>query len=261
MVKLNNDITIYNEDCIDTMKKIKNNSIDMIITSPPYNKIRNYHNDSYNFNDISKELYRIIKIGGVLIWIIKDQRIDYSLTGTSFENVLQFKKIGFKFLDTMIWKKAGFTNLNQCLYKYPDNNEFIFVLCKSKPTIFTPIKDRKNIHKALHTIHIRNKNGFMYKKTNKTIIPNEYGIRMNIWEFNGGKSDIHPAVYPVKLISDLIISWTNKDELIYDPFIGSGTTAIACLQNKRKCLGSEISFIYYHKSIVRIKNFLKESNK
>jgi site-specific DNA-methyltransferase (adenine-specific) len=263
MVKLNNNITIYNEDCINTMKKIKNNSIDMILTSPPYDNIRNYHNNCYNFIDTSKELFRIIKIGGVLIWIIKDQVNNYNKTGTSFENVLNFKKIGFNYIDTMIWKKPGFTALKQCTYKYPDNYEFIFILSKDKPMVFNPIKDRKNITAFLkiNKIRIRVKNGIIYKpeKNNINKITQEYGIRTNIWENNTSSSGIHPATFPINLISDLITSWTNTNELVYDPFIGSGTTAIASLQNDRKCIGSEVSFIYYSKCIARIKNFIKEN--
>jgi site-specific DNA-methyltransferase (adenine-specific) len=265
MVKLNNNnITIYNEDCINTMKKIKNNSIDMILTSPPYDNIRNYHNSCYDFISISKELFRIIKIGGALIWIVKDQVKNYNKTGTSFENVLNFKKIGFNYVDTMIWQKYGFTALKQCIYKYPDNYEFIFILSKGKLMVFNPIKDRKNVHaleKINNNISIRRKNNILYKgkaKNNSKIIQ-EFGIRTNIWKNNASKSGIHPATFPVNLISDLIISWTNENELIYDPFIGSGTTAIASLQNNRKCIGSEISFIYYSKCITRIKNSIKEN--
>ena len=86
---------IYNENCLDTMAKMPDNFIDLTVTSPPYDNLRNYNGYSFDFESIAKELYRVTKEGGVVVWVVGDATINGSETGTSFRQALYFKEIGF----------------------------------------------------------------------------------------------------------------------------------------------------------------------
>jgi len=237
---------IYNENCLDTMSRMPDCFVDLTVTSPPYDDIRSYNGYSFDFEKIAKELYRVTKKGGIIIWIVGDATVNGSETGTSLKQALFFKKIGFNLHDTMIWNKCGFSAVGALSVRYAQVFEYMFVLSKGKPVSFNPIKDRKTKHggkKASGTI--RQKDGTT-KPMSKVMVINEYGQRYNIWEQppqrQSGKC--HPAPFPEQLASDHILSWSNEGNLIYDPFMGSGTTAKMAMQNNRNYIGSEISKEY-----------------
>jgi site-specific DNA-methyltransferase (adenine-specific) len=238
---------IYNESCLNTIKKMPTNFIDLIVTSPPYDNLRDYKGYKFNFKNIANELYRVVKPGGVIVWIVSDQIIEGSKSGTSFKQALYFKKCGFNIHDTIIWSKDTFS--------YPDSNryrntfEFMFILSKGKPKTYNPIKDRKNKY-AGHKVHgtSRLANGNTFKKLNdkKTLVA-DYGVRFNVWNISTEKNSKkygHPAMFPMQIALDHILSWSNVNDLIYDPFMGSGTTALASLKLNRNYIGSEISKEY-----------------
>lgn len=102
MLELNK---IYNMDCISGMKLIEDNSIDLVVTSPPYDGLREYNGYSFDFENTAKELYRIVKDGGVVVWVVGDATINGSETGTSFRQALYFMSCGFNLHDTMIYQK------------------------------------------------------------------------------------------------------------------------------------------------------------
>lgn len=240
---------IYNENCLDTMVRMPDNFIDLTVTSPPYDGLRNYNGYSFDFESIAKELFRVTKEGGVVVWIVGDATIKGSETGTSFKQVLFFKEIGFNIHDTMIWEKSTFSAVGALKFRYAPVFEYMFILSKGKIQTFNPIKDKKNIHFGVaHHGTIRQKNGDTKevngKKKNKTIA--EYGQRHNVWKINEEKSlnKLHPAVFPEQLAHDHIISWSNENNLVYDPFMGSGTTAKMSIVNNRNYIGSEISSEY-----------------
>ena len=141
MIELNK---IYNEDCLITMAKMPDNYIDLTVTSPPYDNLRNYNGYSFDFQSIAKELYRVTKSGGVVVWIVADATINGSETGTSFKQALYFKEIGFNLHDTMIWNKANFTAVGSLKTRYASVFEYMFILTKGKIKTFNPIKDRLN---------------------------------------------------------------------------------------------------------------------
>lgn len=237
---------IYNEDCLHGLKRLEDCCIDMCITSPPYDNLRDYHNNTLNFKSIAKELFRVLKHGGTIIWIIADATINGSETGTSFKQALYFMEAGFLLNDTMIWDKGAFRFPHKV--RYVDCFEYMFVFTKGKPKLVNLLKDRKNKY-AGQLIHgtFREKDGSMTKKSghNKKVI-RENGVRFNVWKiFNVGKrGQEHPAIFPKQLVKDHLLSWSKERDLILDCFMGSGTTALACIELSRDFIGFEISEEY-----------------
>lgn len=257
-MEINNKI--YNEDCLVTMSKMEDNYIDLTITSPPYDELRTYNGYSFKFEDVAKELYRVTKNGGVVVWVVGDATINGSESGTSFRQALFFKEIGFNLHDTMIYQKANFSNPS--INRYHQIFEYMFIFCKGSPKTFNPIKDRLNITQggSVGKNTTRQKDGSLKVNTKRT--NDKYGMRYNIWRMktvgqeNMGKSLPHPAMFPMQLVKDHIISWSNEGDLVYDPFIGSGTTAIVSINLGRNYIGSDISKEYCDIAEQRVKELL-----
>jgi len=248
---------IYNENCLDTMARMPDGVIDLTVTSPPYDNLRTYNGYEFDFEPIARELYRVTKKGGVVVWVVGDATINGSETGTSFRQALYFKEIGFN-LETMVWEKMG----NGCLgsnYFYGQNFEFMFVLVKEVPRVVNLLKDRRNVQLA-GTVNTANGRLIEGKGANRTIIRQEYGIRHNIWKVNPQQLSQHPAPFPEQLAKDHILSWSNEDDLVYDPFMGSGTTAKAAHQLKRNWIGSEISSEYVELANKRLEPYLMQES-
>tara|TARA_R110002096_G_scaffold290436_1_gene484745 strand:- start:26 stop:787 length:762 start_codon:yes stop_codon:yes gene_type:complete len=246
----------YNENCLDTMAKMKDNYIDLTVTSPPYDNLRDYKGYSFDFESIAKELYRVTKEGGVVVWIVGDATIKGSETGTSFKQALYFMECGFKLNDTMIWNKGSFSAVGALKARYAPVFEYMFIFTKGKARSFNPIKDRPNKWAGEKRKHVmfRQKNGAIIKTSGSKI--NEFGQRFNVWNLPPAKNrDIkHPAIFPEQLANDHIISWSNENDIVYDPFMGSGTTAKMAILNKRNWMGSEMSEEYCEIIEQRIKN-------
>lgn len=244
-------IDLHLGDCLEVMKTLLGNSIDLTVTSPPYDNLRNYNGYCFDFEGIAKELYRVTKDGGVVVWVVGDATINGSETGTSFRQALYFKEIGFNLHDTMIYQKNNFANPSS--NRYHQIFEFMFVLSKGKPKSFNPIKDRKNVcfgESNWGTNKARQKDG-SFKERQKKIV-SEYGMRYNIWEFMTSKGFAtkdnfaysHPAIFPEKVAYDHIFSWSNEGDTVLDCFLGSGTTGKVAKQLNRKFIGIEISQEY-----------------
>ena len=229
-------------DCLQVMKGIPDKSVDMVLTSPPYDNLRDYKGYTFNFEGIAKEIYRVLKEGGVCVWIVGDATIKGSETGTSFKQALYFKDIGFNLHDTMIWNKGCFSAVGALRNRYAPVYEYMFIISKGYPKSFNPIKDRKTIHggkKVNGTV--RNKDGSM-KPFSKEVTVNEYGQRFNIWEQSPQRqTGGHPAPFPEKLAEDHILSWSNEGDIILDPMAGSGTTLKMAKKNNRNYIGIEIA--------------------
>jgi len=235
-------------DCLETMKVLSDNSIDLTVTSPPYDNLRTYNgNLQWDFENIARELYRITKQGGVVVWIVSDQTIKGSESGTSFKQALYFKEIGFNLHDTMIWAKDTFNFPDKT--RYGQSFEYMFVFSKGKPKVINIINDRKNkwFGTKVHGTS-RNPDGIVFQKANhnKTTVK-EFGMRFNIWNMPSEKNNktSHPAVFPIKLIIDHILSWSNENDTILDPFMGSGTTGLACKELGRDFIGIELDKQYF----------------
>jgi site-specific DNA-methyltransferase (adenine-specific) len=252
---------IYNENCLDTMSKIPDGFIDLTVTSPPYDNLRSYNGYSFDFKSVAKELYRITKLGGVVVWVVGDATVYGSETGTSFKQALFFKEIGFNIHDTMIWNKGKFSAVGALKTRYGQVFEYMFILSKGNIKVFNPIKDRVNkTAGSLVSGRIRQADGTMKPKSTIGNITPEYGQRFNIWEQCPQQgNNKHPAPFPEQLSKDHIISWSNPYDIIYDPFMGSGTTAKMALVNKRNFIGSEISKEYCKIAEERIAPYLAQT--
>jgi len=247
---------LYNENCLDTMKRMEDNFIDLTVTSPPYDNLRNYNGYEFDFESIAKELYRVTKKGGVVVWVVGDATINGSETGTSFKQALYFKEIGFNLHDTMIYvKNSAPVNTN----RYENGFEYMFVFTKNGLNTFNAIKEKKlwEDNRKIKA-YKRDKCGIMEKRgVSKSLLK----IKNNLWKyFSGGgqTSDSfahnHPAIFPEQLAEDHIYSWSNENDLVYDCFMGSGTTAKMAIKLGRNFIGSEMSEEYCKIANKRIDN-------
>lgn len=234
-------------NCVDFMQnQMEAESVDLTITSPPYDNLRDYNGYEFDFEAIAKGLYRVTKEGGVVVWVVNDATVGGEETGTSFRQALYFKEIGFRLHDTMIFAKPAFHRADQTRY-YPAF-EYMFVLSKGKPKTINLINDRKNVGiKGKVTLKRRDRDeAETFDRSN-----NEYGRRRNIWEYKVGyactKDRIayeHPAIFPEKLALDHISSWSNEGDLVFDPMCGSGTVGKMALKYNRQFIGVDISQEY-----------------
>lgn len=234
----------YNENNLDTMARMPDCFVDLVVTSPPYDNLRDYKGYSFEFEKIAKELFRVVKDGGVVVWVVGDSTKDGCESGTSFRQALYFIEVGFG-LETMIYKKRAVASKGS-KYLYEQSFEYMFMLTKGKvPKTVNLIKDQKNKYFG----HSTRPNKVMADGTKKDEglrIISEYSKRHNVWEYGGGDKEYtgHPAVFPEQLASDHICSWSNEGDLVYDCFMGSGTTAKAAMSANRNFIGSEISEDY-----------------
>ena len=258
MIEINK---LYNENCLDTMAKMSDNFLDLTVTSPPYDNLREYKGYSFDFERIAKELFRVTKQGGVVVWVAGDSTQKGSETGTSFRQALYFMEIGFNLHDTMIYQKDVMpfpeqTRYNQCF-------EYMFIFSKKKPKTFNAIKEKTQGYKPSKSSTTRNADGetvelkYEQGKDERSLF--------NIWKvgcgFNKSTNDKiafdHPAIFPEQLAQDHIISWSNPSDLVYDPFTGSGTTAKMAVKLGRNWIGSEISAEYCEIANKRIYDAIK----
>jgi site-specific DNA-methyltransferase (adenine-specific) len=265
MIEINKN---YNESNLETMARMPDNFIDLTVTSPPYDNLRTYTCEM-NWNEdvwkeIIKELYRVTKDGGVVVWIVGDATIKGSETGTSFKQALWAMECGLRLHDTMIWEKPNFSM--PCKNRYHQVFEYMFIFTRGAPKTFNEICDRKNKYgTCLGRNSVRSKSGQMIEL--KKPEGREFGRRFNVWKNNTVGQDFmcqelpHPAMFPEKLANDHIISWSNEGDLVYDPFMGSGTTAKMSILNNRNWVGSEISSEYCKIIEERVKKAREEKRK
>jgi site-specific DNA-methyltransferase (adenine-specific) len=245
-------------DAVTHLKHLKSNSIDLTVTSPPYDNLRTYTKESVwtfdLFKKIASEIFRVTKPGGVVVWIVNDATIDGSETGTSFRQALYFMQIGFHLHDTMIWDKGVVSAVGALKTRYGPCFEYMFVLSKGKVKNFSPLKDRKT--KWGGTVKsgtIRQKDGTV-KRMSKSMVINEYSQRFNIWQIypQRQRGKCHPAPFPESIAEDHILSWSVEGDTVLDPFMGSGTTGKMAKINNRNFIGIEISREYYQMAKRRI---------
>ena len=253
--------SIYNMDCVEGMRKLDNDSIDAVITSPPYDTMRTYGGvgDGWSFDkfkDVAKEIARVLKPGGVCVWVVNDETMNGSESGTSFRQALYFKdECGLNIHDTMIWEKTcnGCLGSSNC---YLQNFEYMFVFSKGDIKTFNPIEDRKNVVKAgkVGTTNGQIRDG---KGVERIIVRKEYGRRTNIWQINQQQNSDHPAPYPLSLARSHVISWTELGGVVLDPFMGSATTAVAAIMEHRHFIGFETNKEYFDIAQGRIDQVLR----
>jgi DNA modification methylase len=260
-------IEIYNADCLDVMREMEDGSVDLTITSPPYDDLRNYDGYVFDFESIAVQLFRITKAGGVVVWVVNDMTIDGGESGTSFRQALKFMDIGFTLHDTMIYQKSGASYPSQT--RYYQTFEYMFILSKGTPKTINLLKDRKNEwygQKWSKTRSRRTKDGDLKVQDWYVDEGDRYGVRFNVWKINGGagytaEEDYaydHPAMFPEKLAGDHILSWSNEGDIVFDPMCGSGTTGKMAIKYQRRFTGIDISSGYYAIAKRRIQEALMQ---
>lgn len=247
---------IEQTDNVAGMKTLPDECVDLTVTSPPYDNLRKYNGFSWDEDGVINELYRVTKRGGVVVWIVNDATVGGSETLTSFRQAIKFREAGFNLHDTMIWEKPTFTATGSLAVRYAPVFEYMFVFSKGKPKSFHPIKDKPNKYSGTNCHGtVRNPDGSM-KPVYKSVTISEYGQRTNVWNISGCNSakerSGHPAQFPLKLAEDHIISWSDPGDTVLDPFLGSGTTAVAAIKTGRRYIGFEISAEYVEMAKKRI---------
>ncbi|MFC1920291.1 DNA-methyltransferase [Chloroflexota bacterium] len=243
-IKLNR---VYHSDCIELMKDMDESSVDLTVTSPPYDELRNYNGYHFDFENIANNLFRVTKNGGVLVWVVGDKIKNGNRSLTCFKQAIFFQTVGFNVHDVMIYKKKNtpFMRTNA----YTNCFEFMFVLSKGSPKTFNPLKV-KTVRQGKEMMPFNKGADGINRKVLGELKPEK--TKTNIWEYatglHGTTSDKiafkHPAVFPEKLVEDHILSWTNQGEVVFDPMCGSGTTCKMALKNNRFYIGCDISSEY-----------------
>jgi site-specific DNA-methyltransferase (adenine-specific) len=244
---------ICGDNC-EVMRTMPSESIDLVVTSPPYDNLRTYGGHPWDFEGVAQELWRLIKPGGVVVWIVNDATVNGSETGTSFRQALRFMEIGFRLHDTMIYAK------DQCAFpdtvRYYAAFEYMFVFSHGAPKSISLLTDRinKSAGRDVHGME-RRKDGSMAKRACEGNVIEENGVRWNWWlvrHQHRGIETNHPATFPESLARDHILSWSNEGDIVLDPFSGSGTTAKMAKHNGRQYIGIEVNPEYVEISLKRL---------
>ena len=256
MLELNK---VYHGDCLDVMKDIDDGSIDLTVTSPPYDNLRDYHGYSFNFEIIAKELYRVTKQGGVVVWVVGDETKKFCESLNSFKQAIYFvENCGFNLLDTMIYHKSNYAPAYPTLKRYAQTFEYMFVFSKGKPKTFNPVQVGKiAVTTKTRLGKYRKKDGSFVEKNMLVDTGRETKDAENVWVVCPTKSKDagnHPAVFPEQLANDHIISWSNEGDTVLDPMCGSGTTLKMAKLLKRNFIGIDCSEEYCDIARQRIEN-------
>lgn len=230
------------------MRELPAASVQLVVTSPPYDDLRTYGGHSWDFEATARELYRVLCDGGVVCWNVGDSVVDGSETLTSAKQKIFFREeCGFRIHDTMIYEKNNFSHPERI--RYHSVFEYIFILSKGKPKCFNPIKDKRNSTAGLPAIGLNTfsrPDGSRHIRATQGGVSSEFGMRGNVWR---GKTrgqeemceaKVHPAMMPEWLARDLILSWSNPGDTVLDPFAGSFTTCVQALSSGRNAIGIEI---------------------
>ncbi len=234
-------------DCVELMKQMPQNFVDLTVTSPPYDDLRDYNGYNFDFKQIASELFRITKKGGVVVWVVGKKIKNGDILPTAFKQALFFQSVGFNLHDIMIFKKKNtpFMRSNA----YTNGFEFMFIFSKGKPKTFNPIKV-PTVRAGFEMLVTNRKADGKIKKVLAELKSEK--VKDNIWEYAvglGGTTNDkiafkHPAVFPEKLAEDHILSWSNEGDLVFDPMCGSGTTCKMAKLHSRKYIGVDISEEY-----------------
>ena len=241
MMELNK---IYCGDNCDLLGQLPKDCIDLVVTSPPYDNLRTYGGHTWDFEGVARELTRVLKPGGVIVWVVADATVNGSETLTSMRQAIHFKDVcGLRVHDTMIYRKNSYVPLNHS--RYEQCWEYMFVLSKGAPTKWTPIRI------PCVTVGTKRWRGnekqreasYAMKAVEKHTEVKPDKTAPNIFTYDVGKNERteHNAPFPIALARDHILSWSNEGDVVLDPFTGSGTTCKAAKELGRNFLGFEIN--------------------
>lgn len=247
-------VTLYKGDNCDVMGTLPSQSIDLVLTSPPYDDLRTYGGHTWDFYGVAWQLKRVLKDGGVIVWIVNDATTDGSETGTSMRQALHFQQIGLSLYDSMIFRKQPPPPLNDPRYR--QEWEYCFILSKGKPKSVNLITEECILAGHINRGTVRNESDALSRKHGEGKPYNETKPRGNIWAYAVGTESnpfSHPAIFPESLAKDHIVSWSDPGDIILDPFSGSGTTCRAAKDLGRYAIGVEINGPYCEAASVRMR--------
>ena len=237
------DRVIHGDNC-ETLAAMPAESVDLVVTSPPYDDLRTYGGHSWDFERLAGELTRVLKPGGVIVWVVADATVNGSESGTSMRQALRFQSLGMNIHDTMVYEKAG-TGACGSNLAYWQTWEFMFVLSKGRPNAVNRLKTQ-NISAGVKTTPRTMMKG--NRDSDAVRVVEDEGVRANIWRYNVNKHGMentgHPAPFPIALAKDHVVSWSNPGDVVLDPFAGSGTTLKAAKELGRRFVGIEINAEY-----------------
>jgi DNA modification methylase len=254
---------IYNENCTTTLARMPDRFLDMTLTSPPYDDLRAYEGFDFSAEDVATALLDKTKPGGVVIWVVGDRTQNGSETLTSFTHAIAFKRAGWRVHDTMIYAKNN-PIPSDCGRRYRQAFEYMFCFAKGAPNTFNPITEpTKSAGQKIKAFRITEAGrGNTPDEDIGREIKAERKVS-NIFSYNVGTSSSkdkiafsHPAIFPEKLVEDQIYTWTNVGDIVYDCFMGSGTTAKVAHVMNRFWLGSEMSSEYVAIAEERLQPYL-----
>ncbi len=255
---------IYHEHCVETLRRMPDAALDMTITSPPYDDLRDYNGYHFPVEEIAAGLFAKTKPGGVVIWVVGDRTVNGSESLSSFKHAIAFNEAGFRVHDTMIYAKNN-PIPSDCGRRYRQCFEYMFCFSKDTPKTFNPLMQEIKQEKAFRSFRITRtgRNDLAHDH----VAPRERKVN-NIFYYNVGTSSAkdkiafrHPAIFPEKLVEDQILTWTNEGDVVYDCFMGSGTTAKIAQVLDRRWLGSEISAEYVKLAGERLAPYLQATEK
>lgn len=235
-------------DSVEILRSFPDNSIDIVVTSPPYDAIRDYKGFSYDLHATGKEIQRVLKLGGVAVIVIQDQTKNFGKTLTSFRTILDWcDSFGFKLFETVIYRKYGAEGAwwNK---RFRVDHEYIPIFLKGeRPQYFNKEHLKipsKHGGKTLTGGGTRLTNGI--RIATRAIKINLMKCRGTIWEYltAGDGSRLkheHPATFPDKLPYDFIQCFCPEGGIVLDPFVGSGTTTVAAKNLGRRYIGIDIA--------------------
>ena len=239
------------EDNITYLKTLPDECIDFVITSPPYDALRDYNGYKLDLHGLGVELLRVLKDGGICVMVIQDSTRDFAKSLTSFRTIVDWcDNIGFRLFECNIYNRQG-TEGAWWKKRFRVDHEYMPIFLKGKrPQYF----DKENIKipskhggKIMTGANIRTKNGQTGSrkvKINPTKCP---GTVMTFGNTCGGESKLkskHPAVFPNMLAYDMIECFCPEDGTVLDPFNGSGTTTLAAKCLGRNYIGIDVSEEY-----------------
>ena len=244
-------IDLRHGDCLEVMADIPDGSVDLTVTSPPYDNLRTYNgnNDQWGehvWKQVISNLHRVTKIGGIVVWVVADATIKGSETGTSFKQALWAMECGFNLHDTMIWAKDGGGAVGS-KYSYTQNFEFMFVLSKGRLQSVNLIRDKPNLSAGVIKSRVGRRAANGAHKLEARVPCSQFSKRNNFWYIppQNKRGQHHPAIFPEQLAQDHILSWSNEGDTVFDPFLGSGTTGIAAKNLNRNFIGIEMDEAYF----------------
>jgi len=242
---------------IEGMRQLPDACIPLTVTSPPFDDLRLFGGNSFHFQPMAKELWRVTAEGGVVCWHVQEQIKNGSETGTSSEQRLCFRDLGFRLHHTMVVETvAGHVSSE---VRYGSALQFVFVLSKGKSRTFNPIKDVPNEwHGKLSGFSQREADGST-RRRRKAVI-GTMRARGPVWQAsllgphsrNESETYPHPAIMHEGLARDLIRSWSKPGELVLDPMGGAATTSVAALAEGRTFLSFEIFPEYHALAVARL---------